>query len=82
MQEYFCHLDASAPSGCAWYVHSGKCCRVVCQKNNATPLKVIWGFVGEEGRGGNGSRVGLWLWGKLTTIRGRNITSQLSTGGL
>lgn len=47
---------------------SGKCGRVPCQKNNTTPLKVIWGFVGEEGWGGNGSQVGLWLWGKLTTV--------------
>lgn len=26
----------------------GNCFCVCCQKNNATPLKVIWGFVGEE----------------------------------
>lgn len=77
MCEWLCRNVASARSGRACCVRGGKCCRVPCQKNNATPLKVIWGFVGEDGRGGNGSRVGLRLWGKLTTIRGRRIASRL-----
>lgn len=51
-------------------------------KEQYNTFKGNLGFSGRRRTRGNGTWVGFWLWGKLTTIRGRNITSRHSTCGL